>query len=235
LLQVKELTVHYGKALAVENVSLDVKEGEFVAVIGPNGAGKTTLFKTISSVIKPSSGEIYFEGKRIDTLPPHEVAKLGIAHCPERRRLAYRMTVMENLELGAYLRDDREGIAEDLNYVFELFPILKERKNQKAGTLSGGEQQMLAIGRALMANPRLLMMDEPSVGLAPLMKERIFEAIEEIKMERKVTILISEQDASLVLPMSDRAYVMETGKIKMEGRGKELMDNDYVKVTYLGL
>ncbi len=235
MLQVKELTVHYGKALAVENVSLDVKEGEFVAVIGPNGAGKTTLFKTISSVIKPSSGEIYFEGKRIDTLPPHEVAKLGIAHCPERRRLAYRMTVMENLELGAYLRDDREGIAEDLNYVFELFPILKERKNQKAGTLSGGEQQMLAIGRALMANPRLLMMDEPSVGLAPLMKERIFEAIEEIKMERKVTILISEQDASLVLPMSDRAYVMETGKIKMEGRGKELMDNDYVKVTYLGL
>jgi branched-chain amino acid transport system ATP-binding protein len=235
LLQVKELTVHYGKALAVERVSLNVKEGEFVAVIGPNGAGKTTLFKTISSVIKPSSGEIYFEGKRIDTLPPHEVARLGIAHCPERRRLASRMTVMENLELGAYLRNDKEGIAEDLNYIFELFPVLKERKNQKAGTLSGGEQQMLAIGRALMANPRLLMMDEPSVGLAPLMKERIFEAIEEIKRERKVTILISEQDASLVLPMSDRAYVMETGKIRMEGRGKELMDNDYVKVTYLGL
>ena len=235
MLQVKELTVHYGKALAVERVSLNVKEGEFVAVIGPNGAGKTTLFKTISSVIKPSSGEIYFEGKRIDTLPPHEVARLGIAHCPERRRLASRMTVMENLELGAYLRNDKEGIAEDLNYIFELFPVLKERKNQKAGTLSGGEQQMLAIGRALMANPRLLMMDEPSVGLAPLMKERIFEAIEEIKRERKVTILISEQDASLVLPMSDRAYVMETGKIRMEGRGKELMDNDYVKVTYLGL
>ncbi len=235
MLQVKELTVHYGKALAVENVSLDVREGEFVAVIGPNGAGKTTLFKTISSVIKPTSGEIYFEGRRIDTLPPHEVAKLGIAHCPERRRLGYRMTVMENLELGAYLRNDRDGIAEDLNYVFELFPILKERKNQKAGTLSGGEQQMLAIGRALMANPRLLMMDEPSVGLAPIMKERIFEAIEEIKREKKVTILISEQDASLVLPMADRAYVMETGRIKMEGKGKELMENDYVRMTYLGL
>ena len=235
MLQVKELTVHYGKALAVERVSLDVREGEFVAVIGPNGAGKTTLFKTISSVIKPSSGEIYFEGKRIDILPPHEVARLGIAHCPERRRLGYRMTVLENLELGAYLRNDKEGIAEDLNYVFELFPILKERKNQKAGTLSGGEQQMLAIGRALMANPRLLMMDEPSVGLAPLMKERIFEAIEEIKRERKVTILISEQDASLVLPMADRAYVMETGRIKMEGGGKELMENEYVKMTYLGI
>lgn len=229
------LTVHYGKALAVEKVSLDVREGEFVAVIGPNGAGKTTLFKTISSVIKPTSGEIYFEGKRTDMLPPHEVARLGIAHCPERRRLASRMTVMENLELGAYLRNDREGVVEDLKYVFELFPVLKERKNQKAGTLSGGEQQMLAIGRALMANPRLLMMDEPSVGLAPLMKERIFEAIGEIKRERRVTILISEQDASLVLPMADRAYVMETGRIKMEGRGKELMDNDYVKVTYLGL
>ena len=235
MLQVRELTVHYGKALAVEKVSLDVREGEFVAVIGPNGAGKTTLFKTISSVIKPTSGEIYFEGKRIDILPPHEVARLGIAHCPERRRLGYRMTVLENLELGAYLRNDREGVAEDLKYVFELFPVLKERKNQKAGTLSGGEQQMLAIGRALMANPRLLMMDEPSVGLAPLMKERIFEAIEEIKKERKITILISEQDASLVLPMADRAYVMETGKIRMEGKGKELMDNDYVKVTYLGL
>jgi len=235
LLQVRELTVHYGKALAVERVSLDVREGEFVAVIGPNGAGKTTLFKTISSVIKPTSGEIYFEGRRIDTLPPHEVARLGIAHCPERRRLGYRMTVMENLELGAYLRNDREGIAEDLKYVFELFPVLKERKNQKAGTLSGGEQQMLAIGRALMANPRLLMMDEPSVGLAPLMKDRIFEAIEEIKRERKVTILISEQDASLVLPISDRAYVMETGRIKMEGKGKELMENEYVRMTYLGL
>jgi len=235
LLQVRELTVHYGKALAVERVSLEVKEGEFVAVIGPNGAGKTTLFKTVSSLIKPTSGEIYFEGRRIDTLPPHEVARLGIAHCPERRRLGYRMTVMENLELGAYLRDDREAITEDLNYVFELFPVLKERKNQKAGTLSGGEQQMLAIGRALMANPRLLMMDEPSVGLAPIMKERIFEAIEEIKRERKVTILISEQDASLVLPISDRAYVMETGRIKMEGKGKELMENEYVKMTYLGL
>ncbi len=235
MLQVRELTVHYGKALAVERVSLDVREGEFVAVIGPNGAGKTTLFKTVSSLIKPTSGEIYFEGRRIDTLPPHEVARLGIAHCPERRRLGYRMTVMENLELGAYLRNDREGIAEDLKYVFELFPVLKERKNQKAGTLSGGEQQMLAIGRALMANPRLLMMDEPSVGLAPLMKDRIFEAIEEIKRERKVTILISEQDASLVLPISDRAYVMETGRIKMEGKGKELMENEYVRMTYLGL
>ncbi len=235
MLQVKNITVHYGKALAVDSVSLEVSEGEFVAVIGPNGAGKTTLFKTISSVIKPTSGEIIFEGVRISNLPPHEVARLGIAHCPERRKLGYRMSVMENLELGAYLRKDKTGIGEDLKFVFEMFPVLKERKNQKAGTLSGGEQQMLAIGRALMANPKLLMMDEPSVGLAPLMKERIFEAIEEIKKEKKVTILISEQDASLVLPMSDRAYVMETGKIKIQGRGKELMENDYVKVTYLGL
>ncbi len=235
MLQVKEVTVHYGKALAVDRVSLEVNEGEFVAVIGPNGAGKTTLFKTISSVKRPTSGEILFEERRINDLPPHEVAKLGIAHCPERRRLAYRMTVMENLELGAYLRKDKNAMEEDLKYVFDLFPVLKERKNQKAGTLSGGEQQMLAIGRAMMANPRLLMMDEPSVGLAPLMKERIFEAIKEIKKERNVTILISEQDASLVLPMSDRAYVMETGRIKMEGSGRELMDNDYVKITYLGL
>ncbi len=235
MLQVRNVVVHYGKALAVDSVSLEVKEGEFVAVIGPNGAGKTTLFKTISSVKKPTSGEIFFEEIRIDYLPPHEVAKLGISHCPERRRLGYRMTVMENLELGAYLRKDKSAVEEDLKYVFELFPVLKERKNQKAGTLSGGEQQMLAIGRALMANPRLLMMDEPSVGLAPLMKERIFEAIEEIKRERNATILISEQDASLVLPISDRAYVMETGKIKMEGSGNELLDNDYVKITYLGL
>jgi len=235
LLQVKSVTVHYGKALAVDSVSLEVDEGEFVAVIGPNGAGKTTLFKTISSVIRPTSGEILFEGVRISDLPPHEVARLGIAHCPERRRLGYRMSVMENLELGAYLRKDRAGIEEDLKFVFEMFPVLKERKNQKAGTLSGGEQQMLAIARALMADPKLLMMDEPSVGLAPLMKERIFEAIEEIKKERSVTILISEQDASLVLPMSDRAYVMETGRMKIEGRGRELMENDYVKVTYLGL
>ncbi len=235
MLQVKSVTVHYGKALAVDSVSLEVDEGEFVAVIGPNGAGKTTLFKTISSVIRPTSGEILFEGVRISDLPPHEVARLGIAHCPERRRLGYRMSVMENLELGAYLRKDRAGIEEDLKFVFEMFPVLKERKNQKAGTLSGGEQQMLAIARALMADPKLLMMDEPSVGLAPLMKERIFEAIEEIKKERSVTILISEQDASLVLPMSDRAYVMETGRMKIEGRGRELMENDYVKVTYLGL
>lgn len=235
MLQVKNITVHYGKALAVDSVSLEVNEGEFVAVIGPNGAGKTTLFKTISSIIKPTSGEIYFDGVRTDVLPPHEVAKLGIAHCPERRRLAYRMTVMENLELGAYLRKDRGSIEEDLRFVFEMFPVLKERKNQKAGTLSGGEQQMLAVGRALMSNPKLLMMDEPSVGLAPLMKEKISEAIETIKKERNVTILISEQDASLVLSISDRAYVMETGKIKMQGKGKELIDNDYVKVTYLGL
>ncbi len=235
MLQVKKITVHYGKALAVDNVSIEVREGEFVAVIGPNGAGKTTLFKTISSIVKPTSGKIYFDGVRTDVLPPHEVAKLGIAHCPERRRLGYRMSVIENLELGAYLRKDKEAIQEDLKFVYEMFPVLKERKNQKAGTLSGGEQQMLAIGRALMANPRLLMMDEPSVGLAPLMKERIFEAIEMIKKERNVTILISEQDASLVLPISDRAYVMETGKIKIEGKGKELMENDYVKVTYLGL
>ena len=235
MLQVRNVVVHYGKALAVDSVSLEVKEGEFVAVIGPNGAGKTTLFKTISSVKKPTSGEIFFEEIRIDYLPPHEVAKLGISHCPERRRLGYRMTVMENLELGAYLRKDKSAVEEDLKYVFELFPVQKEKKNQKAGTLSGGEQQMLAIGRALMANPRLLMLDEPSVGLAPLMKERIFEAIEEIKRERNATILISEQDASLVLPISDRAYVMETGKIKMEGSGNELLDNDYVKITYLGL
>jgi len=235
LLQVKDVTVHYGKALAVDNVSIEVKEGEFVAVIGPNGAGKTTLFKTISSVIKPTSGEIYFGDDRTDILPPHEVAKLGIAHCPERRRLGYRMTVMENLELGAYLRKDRDEIRKDLKFVFEMFPVLEERKNQRAGTLSGGEQQMLAIGRALMADPKLLMMDEPSVGLAPLMKERIFEAIEEIKREKNVTILISEQDASLVLPISDRAYVMETGRIRIGGKGRELIENDYVKVTYLGL
>jgi len=235
LLQVKDLTVYYGKALAIEEVSLVVEKGEFVAVIGPNGAGKTTLFKAISSLLKPHSGEVVFEGRNISKLPPHEVARLGIAHCPERRRLASRMTVIENLELGAYLRRDKERIAEDLEYVYELFPVLKERRNQKAGTLSGGEQQMLAIARALMANPKLLMMDEPSLGLSPIMKEKIFESIEEIRRERDITILISEQDASLVLPICDRAYVMETGKVRMEGDGRELMKNDYIRSSYLGL
>jgi len=235
LLLVKNVSVHYGKALALDSISLEVSSGEFVAVIGPNGAGKTTLMKTISSVIKPSSGEVIFEGKRISDLPPHEVAKLGIAHCPERRRLATRMTVLENLELGAYLRKDKEEVKKDLKMIYEFFPILKERKNQKAGTLSGGEQQMLAIARALMARPKLLLLDEPSVGLAPIMKERIFEAIEQIKKEVNVTILIAEQDASLTLPIADRAYVLETGKIRLEGAARDLLNNEYVKSSYLGI
>lgn len=234
MLSVEGLSVHYGKAQALEDVSLTVERGEFLALIGPNGAGKTTLLNTIAGLLKPSAGEIRFRGTRTDLLPAFEVVKLRMSLCPENRHLAPEMTVLENLELGAYLRKDKPEIARDLEWVFTLFPRLKERHKQLAGTLSGGEQQMLAIGRSLMSRPLLLMLDEPSLGLAPLMKERIFEKIAEIR-ESGVTVLLVEQDASLALNLADRAYVMENGRVILEGYGKFLLENPYVVETYLGI
>lgn len=234
MLTVEALSVHYGKARALEDINIGLERGEFLALIGPNGAGKTTLLNTIAGLLKPTTGEIQFRGARIDLIPAYEVVKLRMSLCPENRHLGPEMTVQENLELGAFLRNDTQEIAKDLEWVYTLFPRLKERYKQLAGTLSGGEQQMLAIGRSLMSRPLLLMLDEPSLGLAPLMKERIFEKIVEIR-ESGVTVLLVEQDASLALNLADRAYVMENGRVILEGDGKFLLENPYVVETYLGI
>lgn len=234
LLRVQSLTVLYGKAQAVRDVTLYVDAGESVAIIGPNGAGKTTLLRAISGLVRPARGEIWFENVRLDQTPPYEIVRLGIAHAPEHRRLAPQMTVLENLELGAYHRRDRDGIRRDMERVFELFPRLRERLGQHAGTLSGGEQQMLTIARALMARPRLLLLDEPSLGLAPLVKKLIFNTLRQIQQDG-ITVLLAEQDASLALPAVSRAYVLESGQVVMEGLSHTLEQNDYVRQTYLGL
>jgi len=233
-LRVNALSVAYGKAYALRGVSLHVEEGESVAIIGPNGAGKTTLLRAISGLVRPADGDIWFDNVRLDRLPPHEIVRLGIAHAPEHRRLAPQMTVLENLELGAYHRRDRKAIRQDMEHIFELFPRLRERLGQHAGTLSGGEQQMLTIARALMARPRLLLLDEPSLGLAPLVKKSIFDALARIQQDG-VTVLLAEQDASLALPAVSRAYVLESGRMVMEGPSQMLRQNDYVRQTYLGL
>lgn len=234
MLSIKDITVHYGAALALKDVSLDVNKGEIVAVLGPNGAGKTTLLRSIVGLKRISKGYIKFAGKEIHGLPPHAIAKTGISLCPERRRLFPEMTVIENLEMGAYLLKNRSEIKESLERVFELFPVLKERRNQKAGTLSGGEQQMLAIGRALMTKPKLLMLDEPSLGLSPILKSKIFNSIQEIR-EEGVTILLVEQDAYSALKISDRAYILESGRIVLEGSSKDLLADPQVKKAYLGI
>lgn len=234
LLSVSNLTVYYGKARALHDVSIEVEEGESVAVIGPNGAGKTTLFRAITGLLRPASGNVYFEGHRLGVVPPYEMVRLGIAHAPERRRLAPQMTVMENLELGAYHRRDKAGIKRDLERVFDMFPRLKERVGQEAGTLSGGEQQMLTVSRALMAAPRFLLLDEPSVGLAPLLKRLIFDSVAQIQ-ESGVTVLLAEQDASLALPAVTRAYVLEGGRVALHGPSEDIRKDDYVRQTYLGV
>ena len=234
LLRVENLTVHYGKAQVLTDVSVEVQAGESVAIIGPNGAGKTTLFRAISGLVRPTRGTIYFKGEPINHLPPYEIVGLGLIHAPERRRLAPRMTVLENLMVGAYRRGDRNGVRRDLERVYAMFPILKQRSRQLAGTLSGGEQQMLTVARALMAAPEFLLMDEPSLGLAPLIKEQIFSSIAEIQREG-VTVLVAEQDASLALPAASRAYVLESGQVALHGPTESLMTNDYVRQTYLGL
>jgi branched-chain amino acid transport system ATP-binding protein len=233
MLEVKNIQVAYGKIVAVKDVSITVNQGEIVTLIGSNGAGKSTTLRTISGLIKPKSGEILFNGKRIDGLPGHEIVGMGICHSPEGRRIFPRMTVKENLELGAFLRSDKEAVNADMDRVLELFPRLKERIKQTAGTMSGGEQQMLAVSRALMGDPKLLLLDEPSMGLAPVLVELIFDTIVKIR-KQGVTILLIEQNATAALEVADRAYVLESGKVKMSGSAKELSSDDKVTKAYLG-
>jgi branched-chain amino acid transport system ATP-binding protein len=233
MLTVDDIHVFYGNIAAVKGISLTVYPGEIVTLIGGNGAGKSTTMRTISGLLRPKRGEVHFEGERVSGLKGHEVAQRGIAQSPEGRRIFPRMTVTENLELGAFLRNDKAEIAADMDRVFELFPRLKERLTQKSGTLSGGEQQMLAMGRALMAQPRLLLLDEPSMGLAPVLVESVFETIRKVN-EQGTTVLLVEQNALVALSIADHAYVLETGLITLEGPAKELANNDEVRKAYLG-
>jgi len=233
MLSLDGLRASYGRVEALKGVSLAVRPGELVTLIGANGAGKTSTLKAISGILRASGGRILFEGAEIHRLTPREILRRGIAHCPEGRRVFPYMTVRENLDMGAYARTDAGAIREDLERVFTYFPILAERLRQVAGTLSGGEQQMLAIGRALMARPRLLLLDEPSLGLAPALIETTFRIISEIR-QRGVTVLMVEQNAYVALRMADRGYVMETGQIALEGKAGDLIENEHVKRAYLG-
>ncbi|MHA1669560.1 MAG: ABC transporter ATP-binding protein [Promethearchaeota archaeon] len=234
MLEMKKIYHYYDKARALEEINIKVEKGALDAVIGPNGAGKSTLLRVISGLEEPDRGKIIFLGERIDEMKPHKIAKRGIAHCPERRRLFYDMTVMENLELGAYTLKDKILFHELLAFVFKIFPRLEERKKQRAGTLSGGEQQMLAVGRALMANPKLLLLDEPSLGLAPKVKDTIFAAIQKIKQEGTTSLLV-EQDAVLAMDVGENLHVLEEGKIEMRGTKDQLMKEPRIKKVYLGI
>lgn len=231
MLKLSQVHTHYGKIEALKGLSLEVQQGEIVSLIGSNGAGKSTTLMAISGIIKPTKGQIEFEGKRIDSLSPDAVVRLGISHVPEGRRIFPRLTVKENLLLGAYLRKD--NIEDELEKIYGIFPILKERLNQSGGTLSGGEQQMLAIGRALMGKPRLLLLDEPSLGLAPIFVNKIFEVIREINREG-VTVLLIEQNAHLALQVSNRGYILETGRIVHHDESHRLLKDEKVREAYLG-
>ena len=233
MLQVKEIDVYYGAIHALKKLSISVEQGSIVTLIGANGAGKTTTLKTISGLLHPRSGSMMYKNQDITQVNPEKIVGLGISQVPEGRRVFPSMSVLENLEMGAYLRKDKKQIAKDMDNVFERFPRLKERYKQMAGTLSGGEQQMLAIGRALMARPELLLMDEPSMGLAPLLVKEIFEIIKDIN-ERGTTILLVEQNANMALSIADTAYVIETGEIVLQGSAQELMNSEQVKKAYLG-
>jgi branched-chain amino acid transport system ATP-binding protein len=233
MLILENISVNYGAIEALSGVSLEVEQGEVVTLIGANGAGKTTTLRTITGLLAPKTGRVMYEGKPISGAPPHRLVPMGIAMSPEGRGVFANLSVRENLEMGAYIRNDKQGIAADMERGFRMFPRLKEREQQKAGTLSGGEQQMLAMARALMSRPRLLLLDEPSLGLAPLVVHTIFEAIEEIRAEG-TTILLVEQNANAALHHSDRAYVMETGRIVMQGTSKTLAGDPKVKEAYLG-
>jgi len=233
MLVIDQIHTYYDRIHALKGVSLTVDKGEIVTLIGSNGAGKTTTLRTISGLLHPRTGSIYFEGQPIDHLPAHEITRLGISHAPEGRKIFARLTVRENLELGAFTRTDKAAIREDMERVMELFPRLRERLNQRGGTLSGGEQQMLAIGRALMSRPRLLLLDEPSMGLAPLLVDQIFRIIRNIN-EQGTTILLVEQNAHVALSIAHRAYVMETGVIVLEGRAAEVLASPQVREAYLG-
>ena len=233
ILELEDVHTYYGSIHALKGISLEVREGEIVTLIGANGAGKSTTLRSINGLNRPRSGTIRYQGREVTTTPPHELVKRGISQSPEGRRLFPRMTVLENLEMGAFQRSDRGGIKEDLERVFDLFPRLAERKAQKAGTMSGGEQQMCAIGRALMARPKLLLLDEPSMGLAPIFVERIFETIVEVN-EQGTPILLVEQNALMALDVADRGYVLETGRIALADDAKSLRQNEQVRKTYLG-
>jgi branched-chain amino acid transport system ATP-binding protein len=233
VLTVSDLHLRYGKVNALRGVSLQVNEGEIVALIGANGAGKTTTLKAISGVIRPFAGQIRFDGGDVTRASPRDILQAGIAHCPEGRRIFPHLSVRENLELGAYLRSDAAEVAADMDRLFGRFPILAERSEQIAGTLSGGEQQMLAISRALMSRPKLILFDEPSLGLAPQLVEQIFEIVAEIRKEGRTVVMV-EQNAFAALELCDRAYVLETGSIALEGTGRELLKNPKVQAAYLG-
>ena len=234
MLEINELVVSYGSIAALHGVSIKVEEGTIVTLVGANGAGKSTTLRAISGIVGVKSGGIRFEGEEIANLPPHRIVARGLAQAPEGRMVFSNLTVMENLQMGAYLRKDKAGIAKDLEYVFGIFPRLKERVGQPAGTLSGGEQQMLAIGRALMSKPKLLMLDEPSLGIAPLLVKTIFEKIVEINRELGLTILLVEQNANLALEVSHYGYVLETGRIILEDKSAALRENAEVQAAYLG-
>jgi branched-chain amino acid transport system ATP-binding protein len=233
VLDLRDVEVAYGNIRALKGISLTVAEGELVTLIGANGAGKSTTLKTISGLLRPKAGTILYQDQTLDRLPPHQIVALGISHCPEGRHLFGRLTVTENLRLGAVQRRDRQEVPHDITHIYELFPVLKDRRAQLAGTLSGGEQQMLAIGRAMMSRPRLLLLDEPSLGLAPILVGLIFETIQQLKREG-TTILLVEQNARLALEIADRAYVMETGRVTLQGPATELKHNPQVEHTYLG-
>jgi len=233
ILQLDDLSVSYGNIAAVQNLSMTVYAGEIVTLIGSNGAGKSTTLRTISGLLRPKSGDVVYEGKKINGIPGHDVVKLGISQSPEGRKIFQRMTVSENLDLGAYTRKDTAKIAEDRENVLELFPRLRERINQKAGTMSGGEQQMLAVARALLGDPRLLLLDEPSMGLAPVLVDVIFETIEKIRSQG-VTVLLVEQNALAALEIADYAYVLESGRLNLEGDANKLLDDPSVTAAYLG-
>lgn len=233
MLKIDNIDVYYGAIHALKGISLEVKEGEIVTLIGANGAGKSTTLRTISGLLKPKTGSITFLGQDIAGVRAHEIVKKGISQVPEGRRVFAEMTVMENLDLGAFVRKDKAGIQQDLKHVFELFPRLEERKNQSAGTLSGGEQQMLAMGRALMSRPKLLLLDEPSMGLAPLLIREIFNIIVDIN-KSGTTVLLVEQNANMALSIANRAYVLETGRITLSGSAKELAASEDVRKAYLG-
>ena len=233
LLEIKDLEVNYGVIKAIKGVSFDVNEGEIIALIGANGAGKTTILHTITCLIQAKQGAIVFDGKELTKTPPHKIVSMGMAHVPEGRRIFQQLSVLENLKLGAYTRKDKSEIASTLKMVYERFPRLEERKNQVAGTLSGGEQQMLAMGRALMSKPRIILMDEPSMGLSPLLVSEIFDIIKVIN-ESGTTVLLVEQNAKKALSIADRAYVLETGNITLSGDAKDLINDESVKKAYLG-
>jgi branched-chain amino acid transport system ATP-binding protein len=235
LLKIRNIETYYGPVMAIKGISLDVREQDFATILGANGAGKTTVLRTISGVLAPEKGSIEFQGRRIDGLDPDEIVKMGLYHVPEGREIFYRLTVRENLMMGYFLRRDKNGIKRDLEMVYEYFPILKSRSEQFAGLMSGGEQQMLAIGRALMGRPKLLLLDEPSLGLSPKLTVEIFNIIKKINAEQKTTILVVEQNANLALQYARHGYILELGRFVMDASCEKLRQNDDVKEFYLGL